>query len=140
MLNQLEERFKERSNKAHFLIPSHLNLMIDAYFGDIKAACECDIPSPSTINQKLRLWTLHWDNEDKPVNVRDTLKQLSSHGLSKKLYPNIVVILMVLLTIPATSASVQRANSALKFVNNVYRSKMSENRLNSLILIYSQSC
>ena len=38
--------------------------------------------------------------------------------------------------IPATSASVERANSALKFVKNVYRSKMSEDRLNSLILMY----
>ena len=39
-------------------------------------------------------------------------------------------------TIPATSASVERANADLKFVKNVYRSKMSEDRLNSLILIY----
>ena len=70
------------------------------------------------------------------MNVRDTLKQLSSHGLSEKLYPNIVVIFRVLLTIPVTSTSVERANSALKFVKNVYRRKMSEDRLNSLILMY----
>ena len=38
--------------------------------------------------------------------------------------------------IPATSASVERANSALKFGKNIYRSKMSEDRLNSLILMY----
>ena len=67
--------------------------------------------------------------------MRDTLKQLSSHGLSEKLHANIVVILRVLLTIPATSASVERANSALRFVKNVYRSKMSEDRLNSVILM-----
>ena len=95
------------------------------------------MPSPSTISQELRLWMQHWANEkDKLVNVRDTLKRLSSHGLSEKLYPNIAVILRVLLTIPATSASVKCANSALKFVNNVCRSKMSEDRLNSLILMY----
>ena len=70
------------------------------------------------------------------MNVRDTLKQLSSHGLIEKLYPNVVVILTVLLTIPATSVSVERDNSALKFVKNVYRSKMSEDRLISLILMY----
>ena len=70
------------------------------------------------------------------MNVRDTLKQLSSHGLSEKLYPNIVVILRVLLTVPATKASVERANSALKLVKNVYKSKISEDRLNSLILMY----
>ena len=120
LINQLEERFKGRSNqviKAYFLILSHLNLMNNAHLKDIKAAYECDMPSPSTISQELRLWTRQWANKkDKPVNVGDTLKQLSSHGLSEKLYPNIVVILRVLLTIPATSASVERANSALKFV------------------------
>ena len=95
------------------------------------------MPSPSTISQELRLWMQHWANEkDKLVNVRDTLKRLSSHGLSEKLYPNIAVILRVLLMIPATSASVECANSALKFVNNVCRSKMSEDQLNSLILMY----
>ena len=52
------------------------------------------------------------------------------------LYPNIVVTLRVLLTIPATSTSVERANSALKFVKNVYRSKINEGRLNSLVLMY----
>ena len=53
LINQLEERFKNRSNqviKAHFLIPSHLNLMNDAHPEDIKAAYECDMSSPSTIS------------------------------------------------------------------------------------------
>ena len=111
--------------------------MNDAHLKDIKAVYECDMTSPSTISQEVRLWTRHWTNEKyKPVNVKDTLKQLSSHGLSEKLYPNIIVILRVLLTIPATSAGVERANSALKFVKNVYKSKMSEDRLNSLIIMY----
>ena len=111
--------------------------MNDAHLKDIKAAYECDMPSPSTISQEVRLWTRHWANEKyKPVNVKDTLKQLSFHGLSEKLYANIVVILRVLLTIPATRASVEHANSALKFVKNVYKSKMSEDRLNSLTIMY----
>ena len=68
--------------------------------------------------------------------MRDTLKQLSCHELSEKLYPNIIVVLRVLLMILATSASVECANSALKFVKNVYRSKMSQDWLNSLTLMY----
>ena len=110
--------------------------MNHAHLEDIKAAYEYDLPSPSTISQELRLWTWHWANEkDKVVNVRDTLKHLSSHGLGEKLYRNIVFILRVLLTIPTTSASVKRANSALRFAN-IYRSKMSKDQLNSLILMY----
>ena len=40
-INQLEERFKGRSNqalKALFLIPSHLKLMNNGYLKDIKTA------------------------------------------------------------------------------------------------------
>ena len=111
--------------------------MNDAHLKNIKAVYEYHIPSPSTINQELRLLTRYWANEkNKLVNVRYTLKQLSSHGFSENLYSNIVVILRVLLTIPAIGASAERANFALKFVKNFYRSKMSEDRLNSLILMY----
>ena len=70
------------------------------------------------------------------MTVTDTLNQLSSHGLSEKLHVNIVFILRVLLTIPATSTSVKCANSALRFVKNVYWSNMSVDRLNSLVLMY----
>ena len=62
LMNQLEERFKGRSNqviKAHFLILSHLNLKNDAHLKDIKAILESDMPSPSTISQELRLWKRH---------------------------------------------------------------------------------
>ena len=55
-INELEEHFKScRSNQAlkvHFLISSQLKLMNDADLEDIKAASECDMPSPSTISQK----------------------------------------------------------------------------------------
>ena len=51
--------------------------------------------------------------------MRDTLKQLSPYGLIENLYPNIVVILRYLLTITATISSAERANSALKFLNNI---------------------
>ena len=111
--------------------------MNDAHPEDIKAGYECDMPSPSTSSHELRLWTQYWVNEkDKSVNVRDTFKQLSSHGLSEKLYPNVIAILRVLLTSSKTSSSEERANSVLKLVKNVYRSKMSEDQLNSVILIY----
>ena len=58
LINQLEGHFKGWSNKvikAHFLIPSHLNLMNDVHLEDIKAAYECYMPIPSTISQELRL-------------------------------------------------------------------------------------
>lgn len=37
---------------------------------------------------------------------------------------------------PVTSAGVERANSALKYIKNVHRSTMKEDRLNGLILLF----
>ena len=53
-----------------------------------------------------------------------------------KMFPNVMRVLEILLVIPATSASDERSNSALRYIKNVYRNKMSEPRLNALILMY----
>jgi len=37
---------------------------------------------------------------------------------------------------PVTSATVERSNSSLRFVKNVYRSTMGEERLNALLLLF----
>ena len=41
-----------------------------------------------------------------------------------------------ILSTPITAAGVERANSTLRFVTNVYRSQMTEDRLNSFLLLY----
>ena len=51
-------------------------------------------------------------------------------------YPNVATILHILSITPVTTASTERANSALKFVKSDRRSTMSQDRLNSLILLY----
>ena len=50
------------------------------------------------------------------------------------MFPNIVRILSIIFTTPATSASVERANSALCYVKTDFRSTMSEDRFNALLL------
>ena len=41
-----------------------------------------------------------------------------------------------MLLIPVTSAGVERANSALKFVKTVHRHTMSQDRFNALVLLF----
>ena len=48
-------------------------------------------------------------------------------------YPNIFVILQIILVIPVTTASVERANSSLKFLKTALRSSMTNTGLNALI-------
>ena len=55
------------------------------------------------------------------------------------MFPNIVRIVSIILATSATSASVKRANSALRFVKTDFRSTMSEDRFNALLLLYVHS-
>ena len=68
---------------------------------------------------------------EKPATLQETLKVCSS-----SLYPNTHTILRLLLITPVTSATVERSNSSLRFVKNVYRSTMGEERLNALLLLF----
>ena len=50
--------------------------------------------------------------------------------------PSNHTILRLLTVTPVTCASVERSNSSLCYVKNVYRSTMGEDRLNALLLLY----
>ena len=54
----------------------------------------------------------------------------------EKAYPNIMAVLRIMLTFSATAASVERTNSALRFIKNTYRSTMTEDRFNALVLLF----
>lgn len=51
-------------------------------------------------------------------------------------YPNIRTIFLILLTIPVSSATVERGNSAVKDIKTAKRSTMGSPRLNALLLLY----
>ena len=69
--------------------------------------------------------------ENLPVTLKETMEATNS-----LLYPNIARILHLLVIIPATSANVERANSALKVIKTDLRSTMSQARLNALVLLF----
>jgi len=52
------------------------------------------------------------------------------------LFPNVYTMLRLILVTPVTTATVERSNSSLRFVKNVYRSTMDEYRLNALLLLF----
>ena len=70
-------------------------------------------------------------SESKPSTLQDTLK-----ACNESLFPNVHTILRLLSITPVTSATVERSNSSLRFVKNVYRSTMAEDRLNALLLLF----
>ena len=69
--------------------------------------------------------------ESKTSTLQDTLK-----ACNESLFPNVHTILLMLSITPVTSATVERSNSSLRFVKNVYRSTMAEYRLNALLPLF----
>ena len=63
-------------------------------------------------------------------------KERMSVSGQELLFPNVLQVLKLLLVTPVTTASVERANSALGFVKSDHRSTMSEGRLNALLRLY----
>ena len=52
------------------------------------------------------------------------------------MFPNVYVVLKIVNTIPVTTATIERSNSALKYVKTALRSTMGQERLNSLLLLF----
>ena len=69
---------------------------------------------------------------------RETENTLRNIGVFyiKKMFPNIVRILSIILTTPAMSASIERTKSALPYVITNFLSTVSEGRFNALVMLY----
>jgi hypothetical protein len=93
-----------------------------------------DLPAPEAFKQEVKLWKQRWNCCSTPVphGLSDTLEE----QVNCKAYPDISTVLKLLLVVPVTAATVERGNSALKYVKNELRSTMGQGRLNALIILY----
>ena len=141
LISQLEDRFSGRSQdaiKALYLLPKNLGKLEDDTVEKILSCYESDLPSSVDFKQELRLWRRFWssrDGDELPSTVSDVLQKISADGV-QLLYPNISSIFGIVLTFSATTASVERTNSALRFIKTSYRSTMCEQRFNALVLLF----
>ena len=73
------------------------------------------------------------EDTNKTLNLQDFLGLLSD---SPKAFRNLIRCMQIALTVPVTSASCERSFSAMKFIKNYLRNKMSDERLSNLTLLY----
>lgn len=119
------------STLALCLLPAHLTLLSNEKVDEIKEFFIDDIPSSSSFKSEVSLWKREWEeSDDKPDTIEKTLSQMNT-----KFYPNIAMILRVLLLLPVSAATVERGNSSLKLVKSKKRSTMGEDRMNGLLLL-----
>lgn len=89
------------------------------------------------VHGEMCLWRAKWIREVKeggaeiPLDLIDVLKACDG-----ELYPNIRELLKVLITLPVSVASAERSFSSLKLVKSWLRTRMVEERLNGLCLLY----
>jgi len=97
-------------------------------FGDL-IACEINIPRDiieSSIIGEFELWHNYWLQEEQlPSSPLEAIKRCDPD-----LFSGIHVLLKILITLPATSATAERNFSSLRRVKTWMRSRISEERLN----------
>lgn len=138
LISEMGSRFgtmATRATKGMYFIPTNLKGLNPQIEKTVVSHFKEDLPSPGTFSQEVRLWVQFWESkasiEELPSTLSATLLQFN-----QKQFPNMATILHLLLLCPVTSASVERSNSSLKFVKNVYRSTMGDDRMNALLLLF----
>ncbi|XP_021339340.1 52 kDa repressor of the inhibitor of the protein kinase-like isoform X2 [Mizuhopecten yessoensis] len=100
---------------------------VKEYFGN-------DLPDKHTFDQEIRLWKRKWSESltaTRPSTLHDALETTNKH-----MYPNIHTTFSILLVMPVSSATVERGNSALKYIKTSLRSSIGQSRLSNLTLMF----
>ena len=137
MISELGSRFTDMSHasvQGLLLLPKHCQSLTPHHQAAILKAYAPDLPDASTFEAEIRRWKRKWEYAGAatlPTSVTETLGAVNAVA-----YPNIVCILRLLLIIPVTTATVERANSAIKLIKTDLRSTMAQDRLNALVLMF----
>ena len=135
LIQQLDLRFSDltiQGLRALCLIPSHLYKDDEEAIvaDDLYKFYSDDLPFPQAFHQEIALWKTMWNNS--PIKPNSLVTTIADRNASPTMFPNITTIIKLLLFTSVTSSGVERANSSLRFIKNVYRSTMGEDSVNVL--------
>ena len=136
ILTELDARFTPDSKErvqGLLLLPKYLDQFNDDKISLVKRSFSEDMPQSDIFEQEVRIWKRKWQtfDADLPQNLAAVLD-----SFNKEMFPDIYVVLSIACIIPVTTATVERSNSALKYVKTALRSIMGQERLNSLLLLF----
>ena len=121
---ELKERFPPEINDFAFLDVRHFNA-IDAEARISRLASRYGQLDPATAVSQ---WRLSHQSVNSDATIKDIYEQLPPS------YTDLRFLYKVLLTLPVTTASVERSYSKLTLVKTKLRSVMSQDRLEALLL------
>ena len=114
-------------------MPKYLDQFNDDKISLVKRSFSEDMPQSDIFKQEVRIWKRKWQTFD--ANLPQNLAAVLD-SFNKEMFPNIYVVLSIACIIPVTTATVERSNSALKYVKTALCSTMGQERLNSLLLLF----
>jgi len=132
----LQQRFADH-NRAVNCLSTVIPAFVHQYaFDDLLPAVETYQDYIDDSHDKLRaefeLWQQRWQTAtNRPKTALDAYRACNA-----SLYPNVSVLLQLLVTLPVTTATAERSFSTLKRLKTYLRSSMSDERLTSLSLIH----
>ena len=108
------------------LTPETVDVIIDTYKTDLR----CDIVM---FKAEIERWKARWATltTAKPSNLKDTL-----NVTNEELYPSISIVLLILYTMPASTATTERSFSALRRLKTYLGTTMMQDRLTSLAVLH----
>ena len=127
-----QQALSQQAHTALKLIPEHLEQVSRDDANILEKVFGQGLPQPGLVIQEVDLWKSHWSTCDiKPSSLRDTLRLTP-----RATFPNIYYMLYCCLLWSSSSASTERAHSALGLVKSKLRSTMLQPRLISLLLLF----
>ena len=130
ILFHMETRFSDLQQKAVMalqIIPSvilqstHQANVEENYSDELVDLFKDDLPSPSTVDQEIKLWFCKWKTYvgDAPTTPTKAL----SHA-TKCLFPNVHTLLRLICTLPVTSCKCERSVSVLRRLKTYLRTSL----------------
>ncbi|KAJ8297606.1 hypothetical protein KUTeg_024137 [Tegillarca granosa] len=140
LATELEDRLLTAHDRflAQYLIPSQLHQLTTTHVDGIYAAYSYDfIGDKEAFQSEVSRWKIRWSLDDgseseKPVDLKSTVD-----STNKDLYPNIFTCLVILLTMPVSTASAERAFRVMRRVKTYFRSTMTSQRMSGLAMLHS---
>ena len=140
LLQDFNDRFLQHSEKISGLarlLPSSIH---DCSL-DPDDICDCLefygplLPSSSGVAAEIELWQQKWVHDE---NAPSTAVEALEH-CDPAFFSNVSVLLTVLATLPVTTCSAERSFSVLRLLKTYLRSRMGEERLTGLAMMYVHS-
>ena len=136
LVQELADRLLSQEDHflGQYLAPAKLNAFNSGVQGKLYETYKTDLSEKKDFDNEILRWQTKWSHstEEKPVALTETLQHANPD-----LYPNVVTIITILLTMPVSTATPERSFSTMHRVKTYLRSTMKTERLSALALMHA---